>query len=135
MRTLNRVMLIGNLGADPEIRQDSKGRDVANFSLATNRNVRSDDGKKAVADFHRVVAFGSLAKICKDYLSKGTAVYVDGYLVNRSFDDKNGERRFKTEIFAEKLNILTWKKSPKGSKEIEIEDLSESEEESEVVPV
>jgi len=127
-------MLIGNLGADPEIRQDSNGRDVANFPLATNRNVRSEDGKKIVADFHRIVAFGPLAKICKEYLSKGTAVYVDGHLVNRSFDDKNGERRFKTEIFAEKLNILTWKKTPKGGKEIEIEDLNEAEEE-EVVPV
>lgn len=133
MRTLNRVMLIGNLGADPEIRQDSAGRDVANFPLATNRNVKSEDGKKTIADFHRIVAFGHLAKICKEYLSKGVAVYVDGYLVNRSFDDKNGERRFKTEIFAEKLNILTWKKTAKGSKEIEIEDLGKAEEETEEV--
>jgi len=122
-------MLIGNLAADPEIRQDKAGRDIAHFPLATNRTIKSEDGKKTLADFHKIVAFGPLAKVSKDYLAKGLAVYVDGHIVNRSFDDKNGERHFRTEIVAEKLNILTWKKTKSGSKELEIEDLNKNPEE------
>ncbi len=123
MRSLNQVMLIGRMAADVEFRQTKDGLSVATFPVATNRNVKADGEKKEIADFHRVVAWGKLADICNEFLVKGMAVYISGKIVNRSFDDKEGNRHYRTEIVAEKLNILTWKKSKAGKEELGIEDL------------
>jgi single-strand DNA-binding protein len=119
-------MLIGNLANDPEIRQTKDGREVATFALATNRTIKENGERKELADFHRVVVFNGLAKIAKEYLSKGVAVYVDGRLINRSFDDKNGVRHYRTEVIGDKLNILTWRKTKEG-KQIEIENLGKED--------
>jgi len=124
MKSFNRVMLIGHLASDPELRETSNGNRVVNFPVAINRFVKNSEGQKSEAvDFHRIVAWGGLAQICSDYLSKGQAVCVDGRLVNKSFDDKDGNKHYRTEIVAEDLSILTWKKSEKGG-EVEIKAMA-----------
>jgi len=129
MRSLNRAMLIGHIAADPELRQTKDGLSVANFPLATNHFVKGDNGeKREFADFHRIIAWGKLGEICEEYLKKGMAVYVDGRIVNRSFDDKEGKKHYRTEIIAETLNILTWKRGKSGKGEIEISEVSEEKE-------
>ena len=129
MRSLNRVMLIGHLAADPEIRQTKNGHMVATFPVATNRFSKSSDGTKTeIADFHRVVAWEKLGQICADYLQKGLPVYLDGRIVNNSFEDKNGTKHYRTEIVADGINILRWKKSTNGTNEVGIEDIQADEE-------
>lgn len=130
MRSLNRVMLIGHLAADPELRQTKNGHTVVVFPVATNRVLRGDNGEKREAvDFHRVLAWDKLAEICNQFLVKGMAIYVEGRLVNRSFDDSEGKKHYRTEIVVDDLNILTWKKSKSGIQEIGIELMPGVEEE------
>lgn len=118
------MMLIGHLAADPEMRQTKNGHTVVNFSVATNRIFRNEDGsRREIVDFHRVLAWDHLAKICNQFLAKGVAVYVEGRLANRSFDDKEGNRHFRTEIVSDDMNILTWKKTKTGKHEISIEEV------------
>lgn len=129
MKSLNRVMLIGHLAADVDFRKTKTGISVANFPVAINRMVRSEMGsvKKEVTDYHRIVVWGKLAEICNKYLAKGLAVFVDGRLVNSSYDDKAGVRHYKTEVVADMLNILTWGKTKAGGKQVVIEPVSENE--------
>lgn len=132
MRSLNRVMLIGHLTADVDIRQTKNGHTVASFSIATNQVLKSEDGtKRELTDFHRVVAWEKFGQMCSQYLIKGMAVYLEGRLVNRSFDDKEGNRHYRTEIVAETLNILTWKKSKTGQQEVGMEVMPGVEEKEE----
>jgi single-strand DNA-binding protein len=134
MRSINRVVLMGHLAADPELRQTKTGIAVTQFPLATNYLIKEKNGEKSeMADFHRIVAFRGLADICDKYLAKGTAVYVEGKLMNNSFDDKNGNRHYRTEIVADNVNILTWKKSKHGEGEVSIQDIPEEEEREELV--
>ena len=120
MRSFNRVMLIGHLAQDPELRQTKNGKAVANFAIATNRSAKDDDGnKKEIADFHRIVAWSKLAELVSQYLSKGAAVFVEGRLVNSTFDDKDGNRHYKTEIVADGLHFLSPKKHESSFQEIE----------------
>jgi single-strand DNA-binding protein len=109
MRSVNKLILVGNLAADPEIRQTAKGTTVATFPVATNRDFTSNGEKKKVTDFHRVVAWGKLGEICGKYLEKGKAVYIEGMVINRAFE-KEGERRYVTEIRADEVNMLSFKK-------------------------
>lgn len=109
MNSVNKIILVGNLAADPEVRQTSKGVTVATFPVATNRDFTSNGEKKKVTDFHRVVAWGKLAEICGKYLEKGKAVYVEGLLLNRAYE-KDGERRYVTEIRADDVNMLSFKR-------------------------
>ena len=128
MRSLNRVMLIGHLAADVDFRETKTGISVANFPVATNHIIRDKDGKKReTVDFHRIVAWHKLAEICNNYLAKGTAVYLEGRLVNRSFDDKDGNRHYRTEVIADLINILTWVKGRSGDDEVGIQPISEEE--------
>lgn len=130
MKSLNRVMLIGHLAADPEARQTKSGISVVNFPIATNHLTKDENGeKKEIVDFHRIVAWGKLADVCEEYLCKGMAVYVEGRLINRSYEDKDKNRHYMTEIVIHDLNILTWKKSKSGKEELNIEKLPEGEEE------
>jgi single-strand DNA-binding protein len=110
MRSLNKVMLIGHLAADVELRQTKKGSPVANFPIAINRMIQGEEGKTETVDFHRIVVWGRLAEVCDEYLVKGMAVYIEGRLINHSFDDKDGKKQFRTEITADNVNFLTWKK-------------------------
>ena len=123
MRSLNKVMLIGHLAADPELRQTKKGTPVANFSLATNRDWQTDsDEAKKATDFHRIVAWRKLAEIVSKYLTKGMAIYVEGRLTNRSYEDKDGNKKYITEIVCSELNMLSYKKNKEGVEQLEVKD-------------
>lgn len=133
MRSFNRVMFIGHLAADPEVRQTKNGHTVATFPLATSKTVLDESGeKKEFTDFHRVVAWSKLAEVCGQYLIKGMAVFLQGRLVNRSFDDKEGNRHFRTEVSLEDLIILTWKKNKSGENQIELQNLVDENEDDKV---
>lgn len=107
MRSINKVILIGNLTRDPEIRQTSSGQNVATFGIATNREWSTQDGKKhSLAEFHDLVAWAHLAEICQKYLKKGKLIYVEGYLKTRSWDTPEGVKRFKTEIVIQDMIML-----------------------------
>jgi single-strand DNA-binding protein len=108
MKSVNKIILVGNLAADPDVFQTSKGITVATFTVATQRDFTGIGERKKVTDVHRVVAWGKLAEICGKYLAKGKAVYVEGLLLNRPYD-ANGERRYATEIRAEEVNMLSFK--------------------------
>jgi single-strand DNA-binding protein len=109
MRSVNKIILVGNLASDPEVRQNQRGTTVATFPVATNRDFTSNGEKKKVTDFHRVVAWGKLGEICGKYLEKGKAVYIEGMVLNRAYE-KEGERRYVTEIRADEVNMLAFKK-------------------------
>jgi single-strand DNA-binding protein len=107
MAGVNRVILIGNLGADPEVKYLSNGTTVANFRIATSENRTSKSGEKTtVTEWHRIVTFGRLAEICGEYLNKGKQVYIEGRLRTRSWEDKDGNRRWSTEIVANQMQML-----------------------------
>ncbi len=106
----NKVQLIGHLGQDPEIKILGDEKKVAHLSLATNESYRNAKGEKvAETQWHNVVAWGKLAEISEKYLIKGIEVVVEGKLVNRNYVDKQGIKRFVTEVHANELLILTKK--------------------------
>lgn len=122
MRSLNRVTLIGNLAADPEMRETATGKKVANFALATNRQWKSDDGKTVSAtDFHKVVAWRRLGEICGEYLKKGAGIYLEGSIKNRSYENKDGEKKYLTEIVARNIKFLNLKKDKDGNPKASID--------------
>lgn len=107
MYSLNRATIIGNLTRDPEMRKTQTGQSVCSFSVATNRNWTGQDGtKQEASDFHNVVAWGKLAEICGQYLTKGRKVYVDGRMQTRDWEGQDGVRRYRTEIVTENMIIL-----------------------------
>ncbi len=107
MAGVNKVILVGNLGADPEIRYTPTGMAVANFRIATSETWTNRDGQKETrTEWHRIVAFGRLAEICGEYLSKGKQVYIEGRLQTRQWDDKDGIKRYTTEIVANTMQML-----------------------------
>ena len=105
---INKVILIGNLGADPVVRGLASGQNVANLSLATTERFTDRSGtRQARTDWHRVVAFGRLADTCERFLSKGRQVYVEGRLTTRQYEAKDGSgKRYRTEIVARQLRLL-----------------------------
>lgn len=105
---LNKVMLIGNLGRDPEIRHTSTGSPVANFSIATNRRWKDRDGnRQEQTEWHNIVVFGRQAEIAGQYLTRGRRIYLEGRLQTSSWDDKNtGEKKYRTEIICENFQML-----------------------------
>jgi single-strand DNA-binding protein len=107
MRGVNKVILVGNLGADPETRYSSTGTAVTNFRIATSENwTNKEGGKETRTEWHRIVAFGKLAEICAEYLNKGKQVYVEGRLQSRSWEDKEGNKRWTTEVVANNVVML-----------------------------
>ncbi|KAB1156980.1 single-stranded DNA-binding protein [Flavobacterium luteum] len=103
----NRVQLIGNVGNDPEIKNLEGGKKLANLTIATNDSYKNDKGEKVEqTEWHRVVAWGKTAEIIEKYVTKGKQVAVEGKLSHRSFDDKNGEKRYITEIVVSDLLLL-----------------------------
>lgn len=106
-RGLNKVMIIGNLGRDPEMRYTPSGRPVTSFSVATSRTWNSSDGERHTeTEWFNVVAWGNLAEICKQYLSKGQRVYVEGRLQTRRWQDSEGGRNMAVEIVASEMILL-----------------------------
>ena len=107
MRSVNKVILIGNLTRDPELKQTTSGQSIVTFGLATNREwVTGGSEKKSLAEYHNIAAWGSLAEICGKYLKKGKLVYVEGYLKTRSWDSPEGVKIFRTEIVATDMIML-----------------------------
>jgi single-strand DNA-binding protein len=106
-KSLNKVMLIGHLGKDPELRYTSNGIAVASFSIATNEAWKDQDGNlQERTEWHNIVAWRRLAEICGEYLKKGRRVYIEGKIQTRSYDDKNGVKRYMTEVVADDLIML-----------------------------
>ena len=108
MAGVNKVILIGNLGKDPEMRYFPDGTAVANFSIATSDEWKDKDTgeKKERTEWHRIVAFGKLGEICGEYLSKGKQVYIEGRIQTRDWEDQNGVKRYTTEIVANQMLML-----------------------------
>ena len=107
MSSLNKVMLIGNLGRDPEIRYTTDGTPVANFSLATSESWTDKNGtRQEHTEWHTIVAWRQLADICKKYLSKGRQVYIEGRLQTREWNDRDGNKRRTTEVIATQMVML-----------------------------
>lgn len=103
---LNKAFVIGNLTRDPELRSLPSGQGVASFALATNRFFTDKSGgKKQDTQFHNIVAFGRLADIAKQYLNKGSLVLIEGRIQNRSWDGPDGQKKYKTEIVAEAMQL------------------------------
>ena len=106
-RSVNKAIIIGNLGADPEIRTTPSGSRVATLSVATNRRWSSRTGEmQEETQWHRVVAWDKLAEICEQYLKKGDRVYVEGRIQYRQWEDQNGQTRYTTEIVAREMVML-----------------------------
>jgi single-strand DNA-binding protein len=107
MASVNKVILVGNLGADPELRYTSSGTPVASFSLATREQWTNKGGEKGEkTEWHKIVAWGRLGEICGEYLHKGKQVYIEGRLQTRSWEDRDGNKRYSTEIVAQTMQML-----------------------------
>jgi single-strand DNA-binding protein len=110
-KSLNKVMLIGNLGKDPELRFTSSGVPVATFTIATNESWKDQEGNlQERTEWHNIVAWRKLAEICGEWLKKGKKVYIEGRIQTRSYDDKNtGAKKYMTEIVADSMIMLDGK--------------------------
>jgi single-strand DNA-binding protein len=107
MSGVNKVILIGNLGSDPQVRYTPQGTAVANFSVATTEKFTNKNGEReSRTEWHRVVAWSKLAEICSQYLKKGKQVYIEGRIQTRQWDDKDGNKRSSTEIVATNMVML-----------------------------
>jgi len=105
--SVNKAILIGHLGGNPELRYTASGQAVANFSMATNEVFNDKEGNKQErTTWHRVVAWGRLAEICGEYLTKGKMVYIEGTIQHRSWEDKEGNTKWTTEIVARQMQML-----------------------------
>ncbi len=108
MAAVNKVILIGNLGRDPEIRYTKNGQAVATFSLATTEKWKNKNGdREEKTEWHRIVAWGKLGEICGEYLTKGKQAYIEGRLQTREWEDKDGNKRTTTEIVASNMVMLS----------------------------
>jgi single-strand DNA-binding protein len=104
---VNKVILIGRLGKDPDVRYTPDGTMVTNFTLATDEQRKDKNGEKVQkTEWHRIVTFGKLAEICGNYLVKGKLVFVEGRIQTNSWEDKEGVKRFSTEIIASNMRML-----------------------------
>ncbi len=111
MAAVNKAIILGNLGRDPEVRYTTDGNAVTTFSVATTETRKDRDGNsQEYTEWHRIVVFGRLAEVCGEYLAKGRSVYVEGSIRTRSWDDKEGNKRYTTEIVGRTVQFL----SPRG---------------------
>jgi len=114
MASVNKAILIGNLGQDPEIRYAPSGQAVTTFRIATTEKWRDKDGQmQERTDWHNIVCWGRQAEIANEYLKKGRPVYIEGRIQNRSYDDKDGNKRYISEIVVQRLQFLGGK--PEGT--------------------
>lgn len=127
MRSINKVILIGNLTRDPEMRKTPNDQSVTTFGLATNREwVTKSSDRKNSAEFHECVAWARLAEICQNLLRKGSLVYVEGYLKTRSWETPEGTKKFKTEVVVKDM-ILLEKRASNGEDSAEYSYIPEEE--------
>lgn len=105
---VNKVILVGNLGASPELRHTAKGSAVVNLAIATNRALKQEDGTwKETTVWHRAVVWGKRAEVCHKYLEKGNRVYVEGVLQTNNWKDKDGQSHWKTEVLVDDIKFLS----------------------------
>jgi single-strand DNA-binding protein len=105
--TINKAIIIGRLGQDPEMKYTPSGTAVANFSVATNHAVKDQDGNFSdKTEWHRIVAYGRTAEVAGEYLVKGKLVFVEGRIQTRSWEDQNGQKRYMTEIVCSNMQLL-----------------------------
>ena len=117
MASVNKVILVGNLGRDPELRFTGNGNPVANFTIATSSNWTGKDGQKQErTEWHRIVVWGKQAEICGQYLVKGKQVFIEGSLQTRSWEDRDGNKRYTTEVRAMRVLMLG---KPEGKSQAE----------------
>jgi len=127
MVSLNKVMLIGNVGSDPEMRFTPSGSPVTSFRIATNRVFNTTDGeRKQETDWFTVVAWNKLAEQCNQFLNKGKLVYVEGRLRTRSWDGTDGQKHFRTEVIASRVTFLDRLGAPGGMEE-KMDDMDNAE--------
>jgi single-strand DNA-binding protein len=132
MRSINKVILIGNLTRDPEMKQTPSGQNIVTFGIATNREwVTRDNSKHSMTEYHDLVAWANLAEICKKYLKKGKLIYVEGYLKTRSWDLPDGMKKFRTEIVVQDMIMLD-KRTSEGVDDYIPEEFPNAEVHSEV---
>lgn len=118
MASLNKVMLIGNLGKDPEVRAIPSGVKVANFSIATTESYTDKNNQKVdKTEWHNIVMWRGLAEVAEKYLKKGNQVFIEGKLTTRSWDDQNGVKKYMTEIIADNMVMLGGRRDGGGSSE------------------
>ena len=123
MSGVNKVILIGNLGKDPEVRYLDNGVAVANLSLATSENYKNKDGEKVTqTEWHDIVLWRGLAEVAEKYLKKGSSVYIEGKLRTNKWVDKDENTRYKTEVLADKLTMLGRSQNQEQSSETTSED-------------
>jgi single-strand DNA-binding protein len=126
-RGLNKVLIIGRLGRDPEMRYTPSGRPVTTFSIATSRTWNTSEGERRTeTEWFNVVAWGSLAEICKQYLTKGQQVYVEGRLQTRHWEDADGGKHSSTEIVASEMIMLSERREA-GNASFDLETSEEDE--------
>ena len=107
MSGVNKVILLGNLGKDPEVRRLDDGRGVANFSLATSESYKNKSGEKVTnTEWHNIVLWSPLADIAENYLKKGSQVYIEGKIANRSYEDKDGVKKYISEVVGREITLL-----------------------------
>ena len=107
MAGVNKVILLGNLGKDPEVRRLDDGRGVANFSLATSETYKNKSGEKITnTEWHNIVLWSPLADIAENYLKKGSQVYIEGKISNRSYEDKDGVKKYISEVVGREITLL-----------------------------
>jgi single-strand DNA-binding protein len=107
MAGVNKAILVGNLGRDPELRQTPNGQSVVNFTLATSENWTDKSGERQErTEWHRIVVWGRTAEMCNQYLSKGRTVYIEGRIQTREWEDKDGNKRYTTEINAQTVQFI-----------------------------
>jgi single-strand DNA-binding protein len=116
MAGVNKAILIGNLGRDPELRYTQSGQAVVNFTLATSENWNDKSGERVErTEWHRIVVWGKVGEVCAQYLSKGRTVYVEGRIQTREWEDKDGNKRNTTEINAQTVQFLGGPRGESGS--------------------
>ena len=110
---VNKVILIGNIGADPELKYTPNGTAVSNFNVATNENWTDKSGERQErTEWHRIVVWGRLAEICNQYLRKGSKVYIEGRLQTSSWEGQDGQKRYTTEVVARDMQMLSSRDDP-----------------------
>jgi len=125
MAGVNKVILVGNLGKDPELRYTPSGQAVATFSLATSRKWKDKEGQmQDQTDWHNIVTWGRQAEIAKEYLKKGSPIFIEGRIQYRTYNDRDGNKRYITEIVAQSLQMLGRKgteAAPEAAEEVDVE--------------
>lgn len=118
MSGVNKVILVGSLGKDPEMRYTSDGSAIANISMATSENYKDKSGvKQEKTEWHRVVFFSKLAEVVGEYVKKGSLIYIEGRLQTRKWTDKSGVEKYRTEVMADKMQMLGGRSKDSGMRE------------------